>query len=165
MNMLLRGSTCHISDLRSSLRIQPGVSLLHPQCAYGVGHPRYLAPEIVKGEAFDPYAVDLWAAAIMLCGMLFGTEAPFVWASPEDRRFKEICIKGHLSSALSKWEVENPQKRAKAEPVSDEALDLIQKMLWADPKDRLSLEAVLEHPWVVSQADAPKMTTYAQKMR
>jgi serine/threonine protein kinase len=138
--------------------------LLQPQATAGVGNPRYLAPEIVKGEVFDGHAVDLWAAGVMLCGMLFGTEAPFVWASPDDRRFKEICVKGNLQGISLKWEVDHPHKRAKAEPVSDDALNLIQNMLWADPQERLTLEAVMEHPWVTAQSEAPLMPASAQKM-
>lgn len=152
-NILLCGSDCMITDLSSCLRID-GKGLLKPEYAFGA-KPKYLAPEVVKNEAFDGYAADLWAVGVILCGMLFGTDAPFVWASQEDRRYVEICVKGNLRDLSSKWEVTNPNKKAKATPVSDDALDLVQNILRAEPQDRLSLEQVKEHPWVLAKATAP----------
>ena len=146
-----------ISDLGSCLRIDPSAKL-KSSYAFG-GNPKYLAPEVVKGEDFDGLMADIWSIGVMLCGMLFGTDAPFVWASSEDRRFVEICIKGNLKELSNKWDVSNPNKKAKATPVSDEALDLIQNILRANPTDRLSLQQILEHPWVVAEASPPVFST------
>mmetsp|Transcript_26254 Transcript_26254/g.37309 ORF Transcript_26254/g.37309 Transcript_26254/m.37309 type:complete len:153 (-) Transcript_26254:171-629(-) len=131
--------------------------MLSPTMAAGT-HPRYLPPEVVRTESFDGYAADLWAAGIMLCGMLFGTEAPFVWASPEDKRYQEICVNGNLKELYAKWEVHNPHKKAKATHVSEEALDLAQSMLRADPEKRLTLDEVIEHPWLQMETEEPKFT-------
>merc|ERR1711865_1037250 len=38
------------------------------------------------------------------------------------------------------------------DPVSEEAKDLINKMLIVDPKERLTCKQVLEHPWIVGDA-------------
>jgi len=152
-NVLLSGSDCMITSLGSCLRIDEK-GLLKPEFAFGAT-PKYLAPEIVKSTPFDGYAADLWAVGVMLCGMLFGTDAPFAWASHEDRRFVEISVKGNLKGLSTKWEVTNPNKKAKATPVSDDALDLIQNVLRAEPSDRLTLQQVLEHPWVLAKATPP----------
>ena len=151
-----------ISDLGSCLRIDES-GKLKASYAFG-GNPKYLAPEVVKGEAFDAFGADFWAMGVMLCGMLFGTDAPFVWASHEDRRFVEICVKGNLKALSTRWDVSNPNKKAKATPVSDDALDLIQSMLRAEPEDRLTMQQVLEHPWVVADATPPVVGSLSKQL-
>jgi serine/threonine protein kinase len=50
-----------------------------------------------------------------------------------------MITKGHLLSMLNQWN----------RPVGCEVGDLLQKMLQEDPKERLSLMEVLNHPWVI----------------
>jgi len=157
--VLLRGTDCFVVGLGLSLLMpiqedSQTPTLLSPQASCGT-HLLYLAPEILQNVPFDGFATDLWAAGVMLAIMLFGTGAPFVWASPDDRRFREISINGNLRDVARKWETHNHGKT----PVSDEALDLLQSMLHANPAERLTLEQIQEQPWFLGEATPPQMSS------
>jgi serine/threonine-protein kinase SRK2 len=158
-SVLLRGSDSYIVGLGMSIRV-PMTSegahtprLLSPQ-AYCGTNLLYLAPELLQNVPFDGHAVDLWAVGVMLAIMLYGTGAPFVWASPDDKRYRDIAIKGNLRGVARKWESRNHG----VSPISDEALDLLQSMLRANPADRLTLEEIQQHPWFLAEATPPQMS-------
>jgi len=136
-----------ISSLGWSLKVPTSddgtFHLLEPQSACGK-KPEYLAPEMFRNEAFDGYAVDLWAAGVILYLMLFGDAMMFAAPIPEDPRFQEICVAGHLKAVVEKFYALNPDP----DPVSDEAIDLLQNMLQADPANRLTLMQVKNHAWL-----------------
>lgn len=100
----------------------------------------YLAPEIVENEpAFDGFAADLWAAACMLFVILVGM-APFKTAHYWDAAYAEISS-GNLKGLLASLNIH----------LSEEASALLQNMFWRDPRERLTLAQVLDHPWVKNQ--------------
>lgn len=102
------------------------------------GKPNYISPEVLKSEApFDGFAIDLWATAVMLFIMLVGLP-PWEFAREEDPRFRMVA-RGGLERMLRSWNRE----------VSPMAADMLQKMLREDPRQRLSLEEVKVHPWVL----------------
>jgi len=117
------------------------------------GKLKYLAPEMLDDQKpFDGHATDLWAAGICLFITLVGV-APFEVAQRCDKRFDKISCRGELQDFLQSLDVS----------LSPEALNLLQNMLWCDPRDRLTLGEVLGHPWVLGQRLLAKstMTTYA----
>lgn len=155
-SVLLRGTDCYIVGLGLAIQVSLADDtpvLLNPQECCGT-NLLYLAPEILQNVPFDGFTVDLWAAGVMLAIMLFGPGAPFVWASSDDRRFREISINGNLRDVARKWELQNG-----GVPVSEEALDLLQNMLRANPKDRLKIQDIQEHPWFVAEASPPQLST------
>jgi serine/threonine protein kinase len=97
-----------------------------------------MSPEIVRNkEPFDGYAVDMWAVGVILFLMLTGFP-PWERADLSDERFKYMSA-GYLVQMLTEWET----------PISKDAMDLLQRMLFYDPKDRLSLDQVRAHPWML----------------
>jgi serine/threonine protein kinase len=103
------------------------------------GKPNYISPEVLaSNEPFDGFAIDLWASGVILFIMLVGLP-PWEFARQEDPRYKMVT-KGKLARMLDSW------KR----PVSRLAADLLQKMLMEDPRQRLSLTELKDHPWVVN---------------
>lgn len=99
----------------------------------------YMSPEIYQNsEPFDAFAVDMWAAGVILFLMLTGFP-PWERACPTDERFHYMTA-GYLVQMLTEWEI----------GLSSDAMDLLQRMLFLDPKDRLSLDQVRAHPWMVS---------------
>lgn len=176
---------CTITEFGSALRIPfaddddddgSTYHLLEPQPLLGARshHSQYIAPELWSGGnsrssksndensnsvvPFDGFAVDLWAAGVMLLAMLLGSDALFVAPVLEDRAFQQICVHGHLKEYVhyqAKRRAEAGRTPATTTPsalISDAALDLLQRMLRADPKDRLTLAQVQVHPWVVGVA-------------
>lgn len=108
------------------------------------GNLTYLAPEIIERAAFDGFAVDLWAAGVVLFILIVGM-APFQWAHPSDTRFHKIS-NGHLREVVRHL------------PISAEACDLLQNMLWRDTHRRLTLSQVMNHSWVLNRRRNPLMT-------
>ena len=103
-----------------------------------VGKQYYVSPEIaLSRDPYDGFAVDLWAVGVIL--FIFLTGCP-PWSHPfADLTFELIAIsRNRLESLLVSWD------RA----VSPEATDLLQRMLRLDPRERLSLAQVAEHPWM-----------------
>lgn len=113
-------------------------SLRHLILPQGVcGKWLYMSPEIYKNrEPFDGFAVDMWAAGVILFLMLTGFP-PWDRACDADERFKYMSS-GYLVQMLTEWQL----------GLSSDAMDLLQRMLWLDPNDRLSLEQVRAHPWM-----------------
>ena len=102
------------------------------------GKPNYISPEIFKSEGpFDGFAIDLWAAGVILFIMLVGLP-PWEFAGEEDPRYRMVA-RGGLERMLESWN----------RSVSALATDLLQKMLREDPRQRLSLCEVKDHPWVL----------------
>ena len=98
----------------------------------------YMSPEILRNkEPFDGHTVDLWAAGVVLFLMLTGFP-PWERACVSDERFKYMSA-GYLVQMLTEWNL----------GLSSDAMDLLQRMLFQDPKDRLSLEQVRAHPWMI----------------
>jgi serine/threonine protein kinase len=93
------------------------------------GTYEYMAPEIVYKKTYD-YRVDVWSLGVLLYELIH-KEAPY-----KGRSLEEIC------KSLSK-----PQITFNSS-VHPEAKDLILKILKANPQDRLSIQQILEHPWV-----------------
>mmetsp|Transcript_11028 Transcript_11028/g.21107 ORF Transcript_11028/g.21107 Transcript_11028/m.21107 type:complete len:88 (-) Transcript_11028:80-343(-) len=73
---------------------------------------------------------------------------PWEFAREEDPRFKMV-VRGGLGRMLRSWDRE----------ISPEAVDLLQKMLREDPRQRLSLVEVQDHPWVTMQDTEPSVAT------
>lgn len=133
----------HLQQHNSSLSRYPvsgGLrrrSLIKPQGTCGKWI--YMSPEVYRNEeAFDGFAVDMWAAGVILFLMLTGFPP---WERPcrTDERFHYMSG-GYLVQMLTEWDV----------GLSSDVMDLLQRMLFLDPKDRLSLEQVRTHPWMIN---------------
>lgn len=87
--------------------------------------------------------MDIWAAGIVLFIMIVGLP-PFEWASDDDPRYSLIC-RGGLEQLVQQWQ----------RPISPEAVDLLQRMLKENPRERLSLIEIMHHPWVTEESVNP----------
>eukprot|EP01063_Lacrimia_lanifica_P025397 TRINITY_DN331_c0_g3_i1.p1 TRINITY_DN331_c0_g3~~TRINITY_DN331_c0_g3_i1.p1 ORF type:complete len:352 (+),score=162.22 TRINITY_DN331_c0_g3_i1:158-1057(+) len=107
------------------------------------GTLRFAAPEILRGEAQDGYAADMWACGVTLYHMLVGT-TPWV----ESEGAGEKGLRAQIEAA----EFTVPAH------VSAEARHLIRWLMAADPFARPIVEDALAHPWVkrAAEAGAPK---------
>uniref|UniRef100_A0A7S1YQ24 Protein kinase domain-containing protein n=2 Tax=Ditylum brightwellii TaxID=49249 RepID=A0A7S1YQ24_9STRA len=66
------------------------------------GKPNYISPEVLQNtESFDGFAIDVWAAGIILFIMLVGLP-PFEWTNQEYPQFRMIA-KGGLMTMLTHW--------------------------------------------------------------
>jgi serine/threonine protein kinase len=106
-----------------------------------------MSPEIYKNATpFDGFAVDMWAAGVILFLMVTGFP-PWDRACNTDERFRYMSA-GYLVQMLTEWDL----------GLSPDVMDLLQRMLFLDPKDRLSLDQVRAHPWMVNGPCDPPTT-------
>ncbi|CAE7535509.1 fhkC [Symbiodinium sp. CCMP2592] len=100
-----------------------------------VGTPQYWAPEMLKAKGRQGYdeRVDLWSLGVLLYVMLYG-RYPFRGDNANEQ------IKNGTFEL----------SRVKSPP-SEDAQDLIRKLLKVNPGDRLPLSGCLEHPWLVGE--------------
>ncbi|EFC44099.1 predicted protein, partial [Naegleria gruberi] len=95
------------------------------------GSPNYAAPEVITGKLYAGPEVDVWSCGVILYALLCG-KLPF----DEDNiptLFKKIKECSYTIPSH----------------VSQEAKDLIQKILVVDPVQRATISDIRKHPWFV----------------
>lgn len=94
-----------------------------------IGTDAYLAPEIQMHRGFDPYAADIWALGVLIYQMTTG-ELPWVTESYKDMI---NCIKcGYIQ----------PNHM-----IPNELYQIILRMLDSNPKNRITIDELLELPY------------------
>jgi hypothetical protein len=88
------------------------------------------------------------AAGLMLYSMVVGTKALFSAPIAGDKIFTRLCIKGDIRGEVERYGKQLGQDYSNL--LSNDLLDLLRTILRADPKQRLFLEEVMEHPWVTN---------------
>jgi serine/threonine protein kinase len=139
-NVMIHNDRAVIIDLGMSLQI-PFINdrraLILPQGQ--AGKLKYMAPEVYANQdAFDGYAIDLWAVGVILYIMVVG-EFPWAIPHPSDEKFRYITD-GYLEDYLKR----------RGFPLSADILCLLQRMLWLNPRHRLCLQQVRAHPWMLN---------------
>lgn len=127
-NILIdEANRCKICDFGVSRQIDPK-ELINEQC----GTPAYLAPEIIKDKGYRGFGVDIWSLGVLLFCLLTG-HMPFKASTIEEL---------HKKILEGKYEIPSDVR------LSDEALDLISKMLVLEPENRIRIEEVVRHEWL-----------------
>jgi serine/threonine protein kinase len=100
------------------------------------GTPGYVAPEIITAGVHGGYSnkVDIFSAGVTLYVMLCGYE-PFYGTTNEE--LIAANKEAHVDFTGPEWSV-----------ISEEARDLVRKMMLLDPAQRLDVKAALAHPWL-----------------
>ncbi|XP_030647980.1 ribosomal protein S6 kinase alpha-1 isoform X2 [Chanos chanos] len=103
----------------------------------------FVAPEVLKKQGYDA-ACDIWSLGVLLYTMLTGF-TPFA-NGPEDTPDEILARIGSGKFSLSGgyWN-----------SVSNEAKNLVSKMLHVDPHQRLTAAQVLRHPWIIHKDQLP----------
>ncbi|PWA91220.1 protein kinase, ATP binding site [Artemisia annua] len=100
------------------------------------GTPVFTAPECCLGQNYHGKTADIWAVGVTLYCMIFG-QYPFLGDTLQDTYDKIV------NNTLSLPEDMNPLLK-----------NLIEGLLCKDPMQRMTLEAVSLHPWVMGD-DGP----------
>lgn len=93
------------------------------------GSPCYAAPEMIAGKRYHGTMVDIWSCGVILFALLSGF-LPFEDPNTSSLYKKILSADYQLPSF-----------------VSAEASDLIKRILTTDPCQRITIEAIKEHPW------------------
>lgn len=121
-------SKLKLADFGLSRIIEPEV-----QMSTVCGTPGYCAPEVLKGDKYTP-SVDMWSVGVIAYILLCGYE-PF-FAENEFEMYRKI-IKGEYKFDEEYWS-----------EISENAKDVVRKLLVIDPKKRLTATEALRLPWV-----------------
>ena len=93
------------------------------------GSPCYASPEMVAGEKYDGFKIDIWSSGIVLYAMLCGY-LPF-----EDNNNEGLFKK------ILECRVKFPKY------VSNDAKNLIKKILVNNPNERITIKEIKKHPF------------------
>ena len=125
--------------------------LLYDQC----GTPMYMAPEIFlssKKKGYEGPPVDIWSSGIALYIMLSGTLPFDINQNNSNNNLNDINslssneIEKNHNMLLRKVILNNEPK--KIEKLSKEAKNLLDGLLNKNPKKRLTINEILNHPWL-----------------
>jgi ribosomal protein S6 kinase alpha-1/2/3/6 len=103
----------------------------------------YAAPEVLKRQGYDA-ACDIWSLGCILFIMLSG-RPPFI--INQDATTESILSKiseSRINLEDGNWKL-----------VSNEAKDLLSKMLNLDPRQRINAQGILKHSWIVRADSLP----------
>ncbi|KIJ50893.1 hypothetical protein M422DRAFT_776836 [Sphaerobolus stellatus SS14] len=128
-NILVHGSLnqhVKIADWGMASFQSPFDQYLDTSC----GSPHYVSPEVIVGRSYDGTMADVWSAGVVLYVML-ARRLPF-----EDQDFKKLLAK----VCAGKYEM--------PENLRPEAVDLLQRMLVVDVKQRITISEILKHPYL-----------------
>ncbi|XP_043598151.1 serine/threonine-protein kinase 17B-like isoform X1 [Bombus pyrosoma] len=103
-----------------------------------LGTPDYVAPEVLNYEPIS-LATDMWSIGVLLYVLLTGC-SPF----GGDTKQETFCN-------ISRCRLDFPDDLF--EDVSEEARDLMRKLMVKDPNERLTVTECLQHPWFGSFDD------------
>ena len=112
-----------LTDFGWSTYIKPG-DVRNSIC----GTPVYMAPEMINRTGHDE-KVDIWCVGVLLFELLTGDQA---WAGENIE-----TVKYNICNLIISW----PEK------MNSLAADLISKILKSNPKERISLKEILNHPF------------------
>ncbi|CAL9122787.1 unnamed protein product [Musa acuminata var. zebrina] len=99
--------------------------LLHTQC----GTPAYVAPEVLRRQGYDGAKADIWSCGVILYVLLAGF-LPF--RDDNLMRMYRRVLKAEYQ--IPPW-------------FSGDARRLVSRLLVADPEKRISIDAIMHHPW------------------
>ncbi|EAX90279.1 CAMK family protein kinase [Trichomonas vaginalis G3] len=100
----------------------------------------YSSPEMLRGIPYTQ-SIDIWSCGILLYLMVTGT---FPFASEDQRELKQdICFK-------------DPQIPTS---ISQDCRDLLLKLLTKEPSERITIEEIAVHPWILANRASYYPTT------
>ncbi|XP_023124969.2 maternal embryonic leucine zipper kinase [Amphiprion ocellaris] len=101
------------------------------------GSPAYAAPELIQGKAYIGSEADVWSMGVLLFALLCGY-LPF-----DD----DNCMVLYRKIARGKFD--NPRW------LSPGSILLLNQMMQVDPKRRVTVRQLLDHPWVMKDYNSP----------
>ncbi|KAL6763166.1 kinase-like domain-containing protein [Haematococcus lacustris] len=100
-----------------------------------VGTPAYIAPEVLRRAEYNGQAADVWSCGVTLYVMLVGAYPFEDPADPNNFRntMQRITAAQYVFPSNLRLTVE--------------CLDLVGRMLKADPRQRITVDGIRAHPW------------------
>ncbi|CAK4076689.1 unnamed protein product [Aphanomyces euteiches] len=109
------------------------------------GTPSYVAPEIIAGQPYGK-PIDVWSLGVITFILLCGSP-PFHGSTHIE-----------LYSSIRRGVYECPKD------LSTDAQDVLAKMLVVEPTGRSTVEQLLDHPWIASDASKTPLTRTIEEL-
>ena len=135
----------------------------------------YRPPEILAGDAYYDYGIDIWSMGCVLAELVFDMETFFEGDDVKDQLKKIVKVLGSdgFKNIITKYKIKFPDNQLKSlskfpkvplskftnsknkDLVNDEVLDLLEKMLAYDKAERITAKDALKHPYfnILSESD------------
>lgn len=117
-----------IADFGLSNVMKDGI-FLYSSC----GSPYYAAPELILGKFYNGASVDIWSCGVILYAILTGT-LPF-----------------HEEQISNLYQKIKECKYTMPPTLSEDAKDLISRMLQLNPFNRISIKEIKNHRWFANK--------------
>ena len=104
------------------------------------GTYEYMAPEMINDEFYD-MGIDIWSLGVLLYEMIHGY-SPFR---------AHYCVKDAKSAMTEIFMNIKSNNYIINKNISEECVDIIDKLLTIDPKKRIKIDELFIHPWVVNK--------------
>ncbi|XP_063076163.1 maternal embryonic leucine zipper kinase [Engraulis encrasicolus] len=101
------------------------------------GSPAYAAPELIQGKAYFGAEADVWSMGVLLYTLLCGS-LPF----DDDNQMA-------LFRKITHGKYWNPPW------LSQDSILLLKQMMQVDPKRRVTVQQLLDHPWMMKGYSSP----------
>jgi|TARA_B110001469_G_scaffold118516_1_gene125319 calcium/calmodulin-dependent protein kinase I len=128
-------SEVKITDFGLSKAFDEQTQVMQTPC----GTPGYIAPEVLAMKGYDKQC-DVWSLGVIVYILLCGF--PPFYADNDAQLFEKIK-RGEYEFLRPYWD-----------PISDSAKDFIRQMLRVDPKQRITCDEALAHPWLAEGTKA-----------
>ncbi|XP_068685696.1 peripheral plasma membrane protein CASK-like [Montipora foliosa] len=106
-----------------------------------IGTPHFMSPEVINREQYGK-PVDVWGCGVVLFILLSGS---FPFQGTGEKIYESIK-KGIPTMRPKIWDI-----------ISDDAKDLVKKMLEHDQNDRVTAKEALQHPWLKNREVPQRM--------
>lgn len=106
------------------------------------GSEEYAAPELMSGKPYDGRKTDLWSLGVILYALLVGYLPFNLEAGQTRRQFFSKILRADFTFPNSEKET------GRKSMISNEAKDLVKKILQVNPQKRLSLSEIKNHSWL-----------------
>ena len=120
--------------------------ILYDKC----GTPMYMAPEIIlcnKKKGYKGFPVDIWSSGITLYIMLSGSLPFNIKNKSTADEFSLSDMRDKNENSDLKYQIVN-NKPKKIKNISNEAKNLLNRLLDKNPEKRLTCDEILNHPWL-----------------
>jgi len=134
-------------DFGLAKQIDSGKTLSTP-----CGSPAYVAPEVLERKPYG-LEVDWWSLGVILYILLCGFP-PFHDEHNNLKRLYKKIKKGQFQFVSPYWDA-----------ISDDAKDLVSKLLNTNPKQRYGAKEVLSHPWLKNNNQTSIGETFNVQLR
>lgn len=103
----------------------------------------YMAPEQHLGRRYSGEKVDIFALGVILFVMM-SMHPPFNAATPKDQFYVALASKNFGIF----WKKHSQNKPGGDQFYSENFRDLFQRITELDPEKRITIEEIIQHPWV-----------------